>query len=710
MAAAMWLTALTLAMGPINGWADSESPLEILAERDPLSCMIYGTNSKLCNGPAGAWQLGRLALSVEASAKALELAGIGYEAKDVQAMIFRDGATNGLDLALVTPTVALLDLSTLGPNGPLGKNATEIYGLAALSLESLYPDMASRLGHTRLNDLPGAVSISGFRDFQSHAKFLSGPINNQSSFGFESFMPVRHKSLANSEPILKLIPGLPVGAGLGKPAIGFSPNDFVFTHKAEPKSPSMAPNGPFGGLPLSMAYTESLSMPSSTNGDVHPSMPNLGSAPFGGRGSLFGGRMQPGTVDKTPNFRSQLVTKKGPGEGGKKIGFGGQFLDSFSIHGRSLMSSEARSGGHTSDQFASNRVVSKSFSTCRDNSDKVSSGTFQTVRGYITMAGGVFSLGYGLKKGKTPYIAAGLTAIGLGLVDTMEGTEKWAKGITACISETRDKKKNNNSKGNGQGTSDTTPKTKEKEPEKKKKPQVGKKPEKKKKPKEKEKPDQEVKPKASPSTTKTTMPAEAPGGTPGRESTMPPPAVKGSPRRVPYKCDPRSMATIDYCEGPIYKANEFPCMADRNGEVGCFAPNTFVRSVFAEGPLFMATKVDGVDQMLKLEGIREDHLFGDLVQAAIVSSLDPDRFDLATFIPVHDGGTAARTIDELLQAQPNQFFENGFGRDLGIGIDEQGKLELPTTEGLIRAEIIHGDFKISDEPDGRLIPPASLSP
>ncbi|TCA58085.1 hypothetical protein E0H71_00340 [Rhizobium leguminosarum bv. viciae] len=640
---------------------DHHALFEILAKRDPLSCVIHGTETDLCSGPAGAWQVGRLALSVEASAKALAVAGIGFDSRDIQAMIYRDGADSGFDLTLVTPTIAMIDIATLGTSGPFGDNAETIRSLATLSLEALYPGIAVQLGYQELSDLPGAQATGGFSDFPAFVDALgrikagqTGPI------AFPSFLPVRHSALTQSAPTLQLIPG---GHGLssqtGQP-LGGSPNDFLFSHTVNNASPKLKVNSAFSGMPVSIAFTDWVASSFAANGNSQSTA--LARTPFGGAacllckdpaGSPLSGRTLFSAELTTSDFSSQTFEQSS----------GGQFIDNLANLNQFASSSanatsESGDSNGSSGPGASEKVVKKI-------------GTAAARKGIAAYIGSEIGGKVGEKIAK--YGGGGPIGAAIGVFLTSETISCDPGEVSeSCGNADADPKPaGSDENGNDPKGTEGDPKGAEKDPKgggtdpknTGNDPKTGGKSEN----------------SADASAQSSSRSAAGYQVDPEAEdrSTSPP----NRPVSGPEGCSPETFSTITYCSNPLYGPDDPSCFADRHGQVGCYGPNVVVESVAAAGPLFVMATVDDQPRMLTLDGSRQGFLVGDVVQATLLAAVDHDSFRLEAFEPIHDGGSPMRAINEILKNQSSDFFNRGFGSHIGIVVDERGGLSLPKLDG-----------------------------
>jgi len=241
------------------GAQDINKTISFLEEQDPVSCVSYDSELiQQCKGAAAGWQLGRLAIAVELTSVALKLAGMSYSSDVIQSAIYRDSLKNGLDESLILPTMNLIDLAELGSDGPLAEEATSIYSLSMLSLESLFPGFTESQGKELLS-LPGvspSESFQPFGDFVDHDIIETNTPNTDN--GYRRFLPVTHSALKDSKPILRAM-SIKIFNENGVPRqSGRYPVDFFFTNTDTSNIAQMKDGKVLEGSPITRAYTDIL--------------------------------------------------------------------------------------------------------------------------------------------------------------------------------------------------------------------------------------------------------------------------------------------------------------------------------------------------------------------------------------------------------------------------------------------------------------------
>ncbi|MER8862551.1 hypothetical protein NKI19_02365 [Mesorhizobium sp. M0751] len=634
---------------------DAKSFADLISSRDPLSCAIEGTRAKLCDGAAGAWQLGRLALSVEATAKALELAGMGFESNTIQQMIYRDGARSGFDLTLVAPTISLLAEASTNA-GAFGGKSGEISSLATISLEALYPGAAAELGLGRIEDLPGAKRTDGFSSFPEYAREVSA--GNPRALSFEVFMPVRLDTLSGSQPLLKLIPGV-TNSSQGN-NLGPSPNDFVFTSIADRKVPIVSSSSPLGGFPVSLAFTESLkgSVDGAGRKAADPGMDSLAKT----GGCVLCEKAKGGGEIK---FLEQLTV---PGEGSGRTdaepSFGGEFLDTFSIRDKD---NDARAPAADSAL----QTKANCLATCPREAVP---GLGKTVVGGTGIVVGAAAV-YGGSVTKNPrLVVGGVTAMVGGAYAMVDGFNSSVKGVTACVNKC-DPKDNKDLQAKEEQPADKDKADKADKAKADKEKADKEKADKDKADKEKADKNKADKNKADKDKAdKDKADADKPdnGGNGASAKTQLPPEARddNQPDDTQKKQGGNCRKAIEvngvkFCKDQIFESGTQACIADSSAEVRCLGSNVIVGSVMSDGPLFVSQTNGDREKLIKLSGSHQEMLFGDVVQASILANVDPEHFNISLFEPIHDGqGTVVRSAAELLRAQSTSFTASGFGAGL----------------------------------------------
>lgn len=142
--------------------------LQVILDSEPLSCAnttVDYLSTTACKEDVGAYQLGRLSLSVEMFSSLLSDLQVEGSAAEIQAAVYADIGTFGLQAALVGPAMGLADLSSL-TSSPYGAKSPEVFGKAMLSLEHLYPGLAEKSG----------LSVAGLAA-KAELQVSSGPVN-----------------------------------------------------------------------------------------------------------------------------------------------------------------------------------------------------------------------------------------------------------------------------------------------------------------------------------------------------------------------------------------------------------------------------------------------------------------------------------------------------------------------------------------------------
>ncbi len=391
------LIAAALSLTPMvasSARSDEQNFAAMLGGRDPLSCFVQKSDEKLCDGRAGAWQLARLSVSVEATAKALEIAGIGFKSDILQSAIYRDAGKFGFDASLVAPTVALFDLAS-SANSPFGDKSADVQGLAALSLESLYPGAMKSLDRD-ISALPGITASNGILSFGDFATIPVGASSGPRSVS--EFMNYGHKELDGSTPALDVSPD----GGLG-----LSPSTFSIAAAAAAGLPT--PSGVFEGSPLALGFTNHSYAERGVEGAPTPLQ--------GIACSICGG-----TAEELSLMAGSFDASAGPGEAGGMSGDG--MMDMFA----NSTQQTAQNGG----------AVGSCMSTCPDSQPEFKAanaldkaGVRNEATGILMMAGSAATLpesGAGGVLG----ILAGYKTYKDGNTQREQADVERAKGIEAC--------------------------------------------------------------------------------------------------------------------------------------------------------------------------------------------------------------------------------------------------------------------------------------
>ncbi|MGO7266025.1 hypothetical protein [Rhizobium johnstonii] len=631
---------------------------ELILNHDPLSCALLGTNERLCSGPGGAWQIGRLSLAVESLAQALILSGLQSDSASVQRSILRDGLAYGFDAALVTPSMALLDLSQL-PEGSLGPQQERVGEFAAFALEALYPGSQDKKFFPDYS----FVNTDGFSSFPDYATALSSN-EISTAIRFATFMPIRHRALESSSPVLKLFDGLSVGGP--NPASGntISVHDFLMT--SGPTLQAIPHNSAFAGLPNSLAFAESKTI------ELSPDRREmLKSAPFGGRACLTcNGEL---ADQQMVSAKQESASLSAAGGNVNLPSTGGNFLDSISAKSSSS-ESQGVGASATCYETCTNEVKGKA---------KSDAGI-----GWGMMSAGAAAAARGLARRDPVTLAGGAVTAAAGGFKLRDNHQEAAKGMQKCKDLCANLKEEKKEEKKDEKSTETKEKKKdEKSTEKKEEKKVDKKKE------EKALPD------STPENQDTNHQQTA-TTTPRKDREfMPPGCVDAGPRYMNCEKPPISPQPVNskslqpenglplgcqapspappgrmICLKPGYPEDAATCVANQLGSVSCINQQIPVQFLFSSQPLFLAAGENG-GKLVKMNGTYADLRFGDLAQAAQLAVLDGSRFSIDAFEPDLDGSSVP-SVSEILKVQRPEFFSGGFGDDLGIHYD--GGLTLPT--------------------------------
>jgi len=195
---------------------------DIVANQEPLPCLDQNMEIIECDSMDALWDIGRLSLSVEHLAKALELAGIGVDSASLQHQLYNDITQHGFDIALITPALSLLELSSFEKADQTLLDTKQIKELSMLSLQVLYPDAFAEVGLNSnsqtglktpyslwstkaINLLMALENIPDDLCPEVRAELVNEQIEKIKGFGkdakFSELMTFRHPSLQNSNPL-----------------------------------------------------------------------------------------------------------------------------------------------------------------------------------------------------------------------------------------------------------------------------------------------------------------------------------------------------------------------------------------------------------------------------------------------------------------------------------------------------------------------------
>lgn len=194
----------------------------IIAKRSPFSCFDDNFEIADCDDMDALWDIGRLSLSIEHLAKALELSGVGIDSDSIQHQILIDVIKHGPDIGLITPALTLLEISSFDYAEKMLLDSNEIKQLSLLSLQSLYPDSFNGKG---LNSSPQRKMKTPYSLWSSKAfnllkafqtipddlcpevrdRMIREQLDKINAFGenasFSNLMSIRHPSLHNSSQL-----------------------------------------------------------------------------------------------------------------------------------------------------------------------------------------------------------------------------------------------------------------------------------------------------------------------------------------------------------------------------------------------------------------------------------------------------------------------------------------------------------------------------
>jgi len=596
----LWLAST---ISPLLG---QETIGSILANRDPLSCFIVGSSEDICNGRAGAWQLARLSFSVASTAKALELAGIGIDNETLQAKIFSDAATFGFDAALVTPTLALLDLASIEDRSLFGPSTSSVKSLAALSIESLYPGMLAAL-KIPPEGLPDVSRTTGFDGFGEFA--VARPQDLPSNASIASYVPFTHPELGAVKPFL----------GLTQPAVfGERPSDFAFGG-ARAELPNLQ-TGELAGFPLALGFTEHVG--SQVVGEAP-------SSPLQGLACVYCTNFPP----SASNFSPDMIGASFDG------GTGAEYMDSFAANTQDGAKKEGT-------------PVGSCFETCVENSADIKRADDKWDNAQKKAGVGMLSLAAGAVDpepvSKTAFILGGLGLLVESKEEKAQANYERNKGVDACSQQCKpvpEKPASGSCSGGTGGSTDSGDagnggNTGSNSAQSGDEPDSG----------------GECGTPATMSEGVAGMGVE--GGPDEPTPALPEPkAQPGGTREISggAECEVMIFARVSYCNNNSYEAGGPSCLADSLGEVACLGPNV-LRDTTA--PSYAS--LPGVPQLVGLPSAEKLMLFGDMRQLQIVAQ--SGAFDLREFTAVR-GGSVELSAEALLSAQSKAFLGVGSAND-----------------------------------------------
>lgn len=185
------------------------SPLAYVLQHHALSCSRIGHDvleTQACLGDAGSFQAARLGLAVEMFSTVVQGAGVSDPNESIQTALYADITKFGINDALITPAMALADISSM-KNSPFGGSSEFIAGRSLATLEYMFPGLLIKSGYSResISKMSKLDVANGPQDFTAYMGTLAGgsaPINAFRIFGSESDVkPVMHKFAIDSSKV-----------------------------------------------------------------------------------------------------------------------------------------------------------------------------------------------------------------------------------------------------------------------------------------------------------------------------------------------------------------------------------------------------------------------------------------------------------------------------------------------------------------------------